>query len=1094
MPRKLPPPAAVAPIETLLPPLPPSPIIQTLRKDWRWAAISQFIWTFSDAFGLVDWDIEALEADFDGDEKTLIPTLIAKLLFALTYNRQINRDNAFESLRKTYAKRRPESKCLLGTEEAPVEWETLGLSQKVQILHELCEWQLEDPARFRGLLKSEEEAVSWRVEPVGWDKDGNTYWLFDDNRLWIQRLPPPPPPPPRPLKKSSQKAKKAARKSRPSVHSSTSAPRKSHKKREITPEPSLTPPPKEEEILSGSGRRRKSVNFYGNPTPTAQALKRGSAIPPITPTNVPGSSRSTRSTRNNHVEEVMESPSKARNTPLPLGTRVSRRLRNVDDEWQQVPEDWLSTPAKTSSKKGKGKAKKSDGDESELSELTDEEEHERMVLASGARKGKGKSPVPVAITDDGEEKQDEMNLDEGGGEEVDKMDVDPPTQDQEQEQVVEAVAAEETVEEPEEVKVDSEYIQPEPPAVIANGHEADAAEDPQAETSRPDAIANAAGQTNGDDTGVIEENETQQVPIVDGEVPVVDGEAAEEGVTRDTEHGDANGQPEPAIVEKAVNGDGEATHVEAISAAQIVEEIKPEVIEKKSDLILSWEEGRSHISSDFVEWEAVCVTLYEWRTVPEQFAKSKDADEQALYALLTEEVGPTIIGFLVAKEQERIKQEAVNNRKRSSRIATRELEREEIMKREAAEREMEERMERIRTEEIRKQREEDEAVAIQKAREDRLKEREERALAREEALLKKAEDDAKERERRERRREKRKRRREGEEVSDDSDDETMNTPRGGTGTGTATPSERWELNCEVCKKVGWNIDEDLDLVCCDDCGRWQHTECHDRLDAREGRPGRNWDQVDFKCKECQHRAARKKQRVSTEHTIHPPPAQYTSQANGHSHAHPHPLSQSHSPYPVLPGSSPGPHARPPIDPSRPPPPPLGPGEFYLPYPHPPAREDRPAGYAVFYPPGQQQSPSTTGYQGSSPAQRYPATPQSVPSQGQPQYPSPSQQGYQVSPQGQFQGHPQAHPQGQHTSPPHARSYIQNNGPSSHPQVQPSPPSLGHSNFIPLSSANRPPPQAQLPQVPNALSVGGNALPTPEPSLANQRPAGTPHLV
>lgn len=32
---------------------------------------------------------KVLEKDFDGDETALIPTLIAKLLFALTYNRQI---------------------------------------------------------------------------------------------------------------------------------------------------------------------------------------------------------------------------------------------------------------------------------------------------------------------------------------------------------------------------------------------------------------------------------------------------------------------------------------------------------------------------------------------------------------------------------------------------------------------------------------------------------------------------------------------------------------------------------------------------------------------------------------------------------------------------------------------------------------------------------------------------------------------------------------------------------------------------------------------------------------------------------------------
>jgi hypothetical protein len=58
MPRRALPPTAVAAIDTLLPPPPPSPLIQKLRQDYRWASISQFCWTFSDAFGLVDWDID----------------------------------------------------------------------------------------------------------------------------------------------------------------------------------------------------------------------------------------------------------------------------------------------------------------------------------------------------------------------------------------------------------------------------------------------------------------------------------------------------------------------------------------------------------------------------------------------------------------------------------------------------------------------------------------------------------------------------------------------------------------------------------------------------------------------------------------------------------------------------------------------------------------------------------------------------------------------------------------------------------------------------------------------------------------------------
>jgi len=48
-------------------------------------------------------------------------------------------------------------------------------------------------------------------------------------------------------------------------------------------------------------------------------------------------------------------------------------LRPVEDDWQQVPEEWLNG---SSSKAGGG------DDESELSDLTDEEEHEATVQAT----------------------------------------------------------------------------------------------------------------------------------------------------------------------------------------------------------------------------------------------------------------------------------------------------------------------------------------------------------------------------------------------------------------------------------------------------------------------------------------------------------------------------------------------------------------------------------------------------------------------------------------------------------------------------------------------------------------------------------------
>lgn len=34
-------------------------------------------------------------------------------------------------------------------------------SWQVQILHDLCEWQLDNPARFRALLKTEDEEATW---------------------------------------------------------------------------------------------------------------------------------------------------------------------------------------------------------------------------------------------------------------------------------------------------------------------------------------------------------------------------------------------------------------------------------------------------------------------------------------------------------------------------------------------------------------------------------------------------------------------------------------------------------------------------------------------------------------------------------------------------------------------------------------------------------------------------------------------------------------------------------------------------------------------------------------------------------------------
>ncbi|GMK58207.1 hypothetical protein CspeluHIS016_0502390 [Cutaneotrichosporon spelunceum] len=833
MPRRGVPPAVASPLAPAL----PSPIVQRLRQDWRWAGISQFVWTFSEAFGLVDWDIEALEHDLDGTEDAVIPDLIAKMLYALTWNRQINRDNAFEHLHKQWLKREPEANPF-GTLEEPNLWGTLGLSQKVEALWRLCEWQLTEPTRLRSLLKTEDDPASWRVDPVGWDKAGNTYFLFDDNRLWVQRARPRPPRAPKATSLKTKRAQRSAKRSKP-------VPKKSHKKTpaKTTPEPELG-----SELVEGP-RKRTQVKFYGNVTPTVEALKRGGP-----PTLTPKSDRATRSSaRNEPASSPVDTPSKlsSQPPPLPRGTRVSRRLRNVDDEWQQIPDEWLQTRETKSVTVAKAIAKKADpetdDDESELSELTDEEEHQAELKATRAAQDMSPASVDSPLSEAPEALSPPLEIPEDDADE----DYDPEADE------MDDVADEDKGKD--ESECNSKSVSPE--SETGDAEPVEGEDDEKFGLVRPEAGDEKVLAKAKSPEPVAEPRANQQasdVLVNDSKPDTSEAEAV--GTKTDIDIAEANA---PQSVE--ANQEDAADEQGSIQE-EVVKEEEPEEVD---DVKLAIKEAAA-VPEGFIEWEAVSVTLYDWKTWPEQFAKSRDPDEKALYKLLVNNLAPQIIEVLTIKEQERLKQEAINNRKRSSRIATRELAREEELRREQAQREMEERMERVRQEQAAKERAEAEHQAREQRREARLREREERLANRDAAIHARAEAEALERERAERKRERRKRRRDGEEVEASSEEEAGSPPatRAQTPSGSATSSlkddsasQPWELNCEVCKLHGWNLDNDADVVCCDDCGRWQHVKCHDRQDIAAGRGIRDWDKVDFRCSECDVRK-RKRPRVS----------------------------------------------------------------------------------------------------------------------------------------------------------------------------------------------------------------------------------------
>ncbi|KAF8558093.1 hypothetical protein OG21DRAFT_1595512 [Imleria badia] len=269
------------------------------------------------------------------------------------------------------------------------------------------------------------------------------------------------------------------------------------------------------------------------------------------------------------------------------------------------------------------------------------------------------------------------------------------------------------------------------------------------------------------------------------------------------------------------------------------------------------------LPDDFVEWETICVTLEEWESIGEQFEKATHYAEKALHKVLSQSVVPMVTDELREVEKKRRLEEAVVHRKRSSRIAMKETEKEEERAAMRKRVEEEEKMSRARRLEARQQREHAERLRRENAREQRRKERE--LQEQQSAEVQEADP------------------RFGRcscfmfhvltaacrlDASADIVQEETNTnllpvgqskaatvtlsavPINGTGSGSRTPVENWELDCEICGRKGINQDDGVPLLCCGICGKWQHIICHDKQDAMAGRPKRNWDAEDFICRQC----------------------------------------------------------------------------------------------------------------------------------------------------------------------------------------------------------------------------------------------------
>ncbi|KAF7773311.1 hypothetical protein Agabi119p4_5478 [Agaricus bisporus var. burnettii] len=349
----------------------PTDDLAVLRTQWKWAAFSQFISTFSPLLHVPDVTVTDIENDLVHGTNKVIARVMQRLLYTLSYDRKISLENWQSALRKQYIKRNPlanplgseppreaaesrertpedqeakqvpsetlltepdsavtpqagpsvaaseaspapthepEDKAHVVEHQVPVDWFELPMLAKLDSLHFVTEWQFQNPTRLRTLMRNDDELATWRHEPIGYDSKKNSFWLIGGDRLWIQRVLPKPP--------KSRKRKRPAGNQK--GHQASQKPKPLKRPRTQTTPIKLDASPRR----PGSGRAAKiqaKIKLDAQVKELAEFTRQVNGNRPAT-----------------RLSNRPKPPSRA------LGTRVSARLRGSQgSEWQAVPVDWM---------------------------------------------------------------------------------------------------------------------------------------------------------------------------------------------------------------------------------------------------------------------------------------------------------------------------------------------------------------------------------------------------------------------------------------------------------------------------------------------------------------------------------------------------------------------------------------------------------------------------------------------------------------------------------------------------------------------------------------------------------------------------------
>ncbi|KAI3554762.1 PHD-finger domain-containing protein [Colletotrichum abscissum] len=184
-------------------------LLLRLRNQWQFANLCQWIYLFGKVVKIDDnLDTEDIETDCLKPNAPVLQDIGLALLKFVSSHRGLTHELFDEYTRRQYLARTPE-KNPFGTEEIAAKFTDFDVLTKVRILQQMTQWVMARPERVREKMEEQKDIdqTSWRIEPIGWDKDDRTYFVLDDNRVYRMTEPPNPPTP----KKKAKAAKYGSR-------------------------------------------------------------------------------------------------------------------------------------------------------------------------------------------------------------------------------------------------------------------------------------------------------------------------------------------------------------------------------------------------------------------------------------------------------------------------------------------------------------------------------------------------------------------------------------------------------------------------------------------------------------------------------------------------------------------------------------------------------------------------------------------------------------------------------------------------------------------------------------------------------------------